>query len=208
MKKLLQFSLILMVFACVSTKKPANDLDLYLSFLTGTFTNEAQISEEIAQGKQIHPKSKHITGLVNDRILNLPQDFKGQYVIEESYYETLDKGPQIKHHLFLFSLTDQGKVNLRVQTPSDIENKLLTNDNKTLKFDYLKLSDIKRFKSADYQKVKDGFYLKNKNDLGNGLAFTLEETIGKNKLEVMELLEKDGKSITSYTTPIQYLKLK
>ena len=203
--------LIIFLFSSCATKTPTkkmNDLDLYLSYLTGYFSNLDQVKAEKRKGKQFHPEAKHITGLANAKIDNLPKDFKGQYVIEESYYTVIGKEQIVKNHLFLFSLTDEGKVNLRVQTPDNIDNKLLTNDNSTLRFDFNKLSDITRFKSADYQKTERGFYMKNPNDLGKGMKFTLEETIGDGFLDVMELLEKDGKRITTYTTPILYKKVK
>jgi predicted amidohydrolase len=208
LKKVFNVAFLVFVMNSCGTKAPQkmNDLDLYLNYLTGTFSNTEQVENEKAKGTQIHPSAKHVTGLANHKIDNLPEKFNGQYVIEESYYTIPGKNMQVKHHLFLFSLTKDGKVNLRVQTPESLDNKLLTNDNNNLRFDFNQLKDVSRFKSTDYAKTDKGFYMKSPNDLGNGMKFTLEETIGDGFLEVMELLEKDGKSLTSYNTPMDRYK--
>jgi hypothetical protein len=189
-------------WAVAQNKHRMSELDRYLSYLTGDFDNALQIAAERQAGKQIHPFARHISRIANSKILNLPPDFKGVYVIEESYYHYPGKDTTTKHHLFLFSLTDDQKVLLRVQTPDELDNKLLRNDNATLQLDFTKLTDIKRFKA------KRGYYLKSQNDLGNGMSFTLEETIGDGFLEVMELLEKDGKRLIPYDSPLQYRKIK
>lgn len=194
--------------AVAQKKHRMSELDRYLSYLTGDFDNALQIVAERQVGKQIHPFARHISRIANSKILNLPPDFKGVYVIEESYYHYPGKDTTTKHHLFLFSLTDDQKVLLRVQTPDELDNKILRNDNAALQLDFVKLTDIKRFKATTYEKTKRGYYLKSQNDLGNGMSFTLEETIGDGFLEVMELLEKDGKRLIPYDSPLQYHKIK
>ena len=82
----------------------------------------------------------------------------------------------------------------------------------TLVFKAFKLyvSEIKILYSDNtvYSKTDKGFYIKAPVDLPNGMKFTLEETIGKESFEVMELLEKGGKSLTPYTSPIIYERIK
>ncbi|MDU6983241.1 MAG: hypothetical protein E6371_02390 [Terrisporobacter othiniensis] len=50
-----------------------------------------------------YPKACHINGICNTKIKNLTKDFKGYFVIKESYYE---QGGRINAlpHLFLFTL--------------------------------------------------------------------------------------------------------
>ena len=55
-----------------------------------------------------------------------------------------------------------------------------------------------------YTLADDKFTVNHPTDLGNGMTFTLIETLAKNRLEVMELLEKNGKKLTPYETPIIY----
>ena len=54
----------------------------------------------------------------------------------------------------------------------------------------------------------DKFYINAPNDLPNGMKFTLIETISATQLIVMELLEKDGRRLTPYETPIVYDRVK
>lgn len=53
----------------------------------------------------------------------------------------------------------------------------------------------------------ESFSVNHPNDLGNGMKFTLIETLSLSQLEVMELLEKDGQRVTPYDTPIIYKRI-
>lgn len=57
------------------------NLGLFISYLCGEFNNDEQVSKELKEGKNIHPKAKHITKVCNGKIKNLPKDFKGIFVI-------------------------------------------------------------------------------------------------------------------------------
>ena len=71
-----------------------------------------------------------------------------------------------------------------------------------MKFEELTTSPT--FKPAMYKKEGNAFKTNAKNDLGNGMTFTLTETLTAKNLVVMELLEKEGKRLTPYETPIVY----
>jgi len=186
-----------------------SDFDRYLSYLTGDFDNHAQVAAEIKAGRQIHPYAKHITRIIQDRVTNVPQGYNGVFVLEESYYKYPDKDTLVKPYIFRFEKGPAGEVILHsVAIPAAINKATFRNSNPNWTLDFNDLKDSPTFKPAAYQKTKRGFYLKNPIELGNGMRFTLEETIGKGFLEVMELTEKDGKSLTPYTTPLQYKKLK
>ena len=186
-----------------------SDFDRYLSYLTGDFDNRAQIAAQLKGGKQIHPYAKHITRIVQDRVKNVPAGYNGVFVLEESYYKYLDKDTIVKPYIFRFEKGSTGEVILHsVAIPASIDKATFRNSNPNWTLNFEDLRDSPTFKPAAYQKTKRGFYLKNPIELGNGLRFTLEETIGKGFLEVMELTEKDGKSLTPYTTPLEYKKLK
>ncbi|MBK7633751.1 MAG: hypothetical protein IPJ13_05215 [Saprospiraceae bacterium] len=77
-----------------------------------------------------------------------------------------------------------------------------------MKFDYNTISPSPSFKPAFYTRKDDKFYINGLNDLPNGMKFTLIETISATQLIVMELLEKDGRRLTPYETPIVYDRVK
>ncbi len=186
-----------------------SDFDLYLSYLTGDFDNRAQVETELKMGKQIHPYAKHVTRIIQNRVKNVPTDYNGVFVLEESYYKYPDKDTLTKPYIFRFEKSPKGEVILHsVAIPAAINKATFRNSNPDWTLDFNDLKDSPTFKPATYQRTKRGFYLKNPIELGNGMRFTLKETIGKGFLEVMELTEKDGKSLTPYDTPLQYKKIR
>ena len=62
-------------------------LDNFIGMMTGRFDNKEQFNMMQATGK-IYPYAKHVNTVCNDKINNIPQDFNGKFVVEESYYET------------------------------------------------------------------------------------------------------------------------
>lgn len=193
----------------ISKPQKINDLDLYLSYLTGDFDNQAQLNQEQKSGKVVHPLAKHVTRVITKRVANVPADFKGVFVLEESYYTFAGQETQVKPYIFKFLRNDNGQVVLHsIGIPTRIDKKTFTNVNADWSLDFAELKESASFKPATYTKTERGFYIKATNDLPGGIQFTLEETIGKDFLEVMELAEKNGKRLTPYETPIQYLKSK
>ncbi len=59
-------------------------LEVFLSYLCGEFNNDDQVNKEIEEGEIKHPKAKHITGICNDKIKNLPDDFKGFLLLKKA----------------------------------------------------------------------------------------------------------------------------
>jgi hypothetical protein len=113
-----------------------------------------------------------------------------------------------KPYLFWFEKTNKGEVKLHsLQIPKGIDKKDLRNNNVTLSLNYNELIDSPTFKPTTYTKNQNGFYIKVVVDLPANMKFTLEETIGKESFQVMELVEKGGKSLTPYTTPIIYKRI-
>jgi hypothetical protein len=175
----------------------------------GDFDNQAQLDQEQKTGKAIHPLAKHVTRVITSRVANIPADFKGVFVLEESYYTYPNQETQVKPYIFKFLLNDDGKVVLHsIGIPARIDKKTFTNKNADWSLDFAELKESVSFKPATYTKTERGFYIKAPNDLSGGVKFTLEETIGNGFLEVMELAEKGGKRLTPYETPLQYLKTK
>ena len=190
-------------------KNQLSDFELYKTYIQGDLDNIEQINAEIKAGKQIHPYAKHVNRILDSKINNLPANYNGFYILEESYYTYPNKPMEVKPYLFWFEKTNEGQVRLHsLQIPKSISKKDLKNGNKILSLNYAELIDSPTFKPAIYRKTGKGFYIKAPVDLPNGMKFTLEETIGKDSFEVMELLEKEGKSMTPYSTPIIYKRIK
>jgi hypothetical protein len=211
MKKVSFLLITASLFASCSQKikSQLSDFELYKTYIQGDLDNLEQINAEIKAGKQIHPYAKHVNRLLDSKIKNLPPNYNGFYILEESYYTYPNKPIEEKPYLFWFEKTDKGQVRLHsLQIPKNIPKNDLKNDNKRLSLNYADLVDSPTFKPAFYSKKGDGFYIKAPVDLPNGMKFTLEETIRKETFEVMELLEKGGKSLTPYSTPIIYKRIK
>lgn len=203
-------TLLTLLFACKSAApagKPPVAIELFKTYITGDFDNRQQVDAERAAGKQVHPLARHVNRIADHRILNAPQR-PGFWLIEESYYDMPDGSHKINHHLFFFEAVDARTVRLYAyQLPNHLPMEQLTNDNPKLSIDYSDLRISPRFQPAEYTfDGKDTFTIYAPNDWGNGVRFTLIEKFTPGRLEVMELLEKDGQRLTPYDTPIVYLR--
>ncbi len=203
--------LICLVSGCSSIKKidKTKTLAIFKEVITGDFDNSKQVDDEVANGTQIHPYAKHVNRIANDKIEGLPKTKKEDnfWLIEESYYKYPTKPLEIKPYLFNFQQGENETILLRVyQFPSEVKKEDITNSNIHLRFKYIELTPSPTFKGATYiyNKKEGTFFTNSPNDLGNGIKFTLIETLSKNKLVVMELLEKNGQRVTTYNTPIIY----
>lgn len=182
-------------------------IHLFQTYITGDFDNQRQIDAELKAGKQVHPYAKHVNRVANSKIDNLPAQLNGFFLLEESYYKYAEGDTIIKPYLFFFEALPEGKVKLySMLLPKDVPPKDIRNDNASLRFDYQALKPSPSFKPAVYTQTDRGFYIKAPNEFPGGV-FTLEETIGKDCLEVMELLVRDGKQVTPYDTPIIYERI-
>ena len=83
-------------------------LDNFINMMTGHFNNKEQFDNMQSEGKP-YPYAEHINIICNEKILNLPKDFNGKFVVEESYYETNGKR-HASPHLFLITEKEDGIV--------------------------------------------------------------------------------------------------
>jgi hypothetical protein len=199
--------LVLSVFFLTSFRpKKEKLIDIFKTYIVGEFDNSQQVVHEIKKGKQIHPLAVHVNAVANNKFINLPKDVKGFFLLEESYYQYPNKPLDIKPYLFYFE-ENKNTITLTVyQFPKEYKKEELRNDNANLKFDFTTLQLSPTFKGATYiyNATNKSFSTKSINHLPNNMTFTLIETFTKNQLQVMELLEKDGQSLTPYSTPILY----
>ena len=97
-------------------------LDNFINMMTGHFNNKEQFDNMQREGKT-YPYAEHINTICNEKILNLPKDFNGKFVVEESYYETNGKRHASPH---LFLITEKVNIPLRRSRLSGkMENPLL-----------------------------------------------------------------------------------
>ncbi len=210
-KNLFSFIGMALLSACSSAvsppKRPAA-IEVFKSYIVGDFDNRHQVEAEKAAGRQIHPLARHVNRIADHRIRNAPQR-PGFWLIEESYYDMPDGSHKINHHLFFFEAVDERTVRLYAyQLPEYLPMEQLTNDNRDLTIDYRDLRISPRFRPADYTfDGKETFTIHAPNDWGDGMRFTLIEKFTPGRLEVMELLEKNGQRLTPYETPIIYLRI-
>ena len=80
-------------------------LDNFINMMTGHFNNKEQFDNMQREGKT-YPYAEHINTICNEKISNLPKDFNGKFVVEESYYETNGKR-HASPHLFLITLWEK-----------------------------------------------------------------------------------------------------
>jgi hypothetical protein len=200
-------SLTLLCAAGEAQKRNEKTLEIFKRYITGDFDNSAQVTEEIRAGRLAHPLAVHVNRVADEKILNRPKDLDGFFILEESYYLSGGKPLELKPYLFLFEPMDGNRVKLTAfQLPAELKKEEIRNDNKTLTFDYNKLQRSPTFKGAvyDWDASRKTFSTRSPNELAGGMTFTLIETFDAETLEVMELLEKDGRKLTPYETPIVY----
>ncbi len=182
-------------------------IDLFETCITGDFDNREQVEAERKAGQQVHPLAIHVNRRADAKIKGAPKR-DGFWLLEESYYTAPGKD-KIDEKPYLFFFEAEGETGVRLwvyQWPKTMPASAIKNANADLSFAFADLTLSPTFKSAVYA-LRDGkFYLDAPNDLGNGMKFTLRETLSKDRLEVMELLEKNGQRLTPYDTPIIYLR--
>lgn len=185
-----------------------NILSKFIDNLCGEFNNEQQISLEEKQGEAMHPKAKHINGICNDRINNLPLDFQGYFIIEESYYDN-GKFKNILPHLFLFDLNENNQITLTsYEIPSDISKEDFRNDNMELSMDYNKLQKSEKFVPMVYTESNGVFTGESISFFTPETKFVLKESVTEDTLAVSEVFYKNDKITFGFVEPIIYRKIK
>ena len=178
--------------------------------LCGTLDNQEQIDAERAAGKQVHPYAKHVTAICDHLIVNRPKNHPGIYILEESYYIQPGKSEsetELKPLFFYFTAKDANTALLHsMQIPEHVKAEEAINANDALVFDFNEI-EMRPWGPAEYIWHEDQQCFKvDHEDPINGITFRLTETLKYGELFVMELVHKDGLKLTSYDTPIHYVK--
>ena len=181
------------------------ELQEMVGLLTGEFDNKAQF-EAKEQAGEAFPYARHVNTVCNDKITNLPADFAGLFVVEESYY-TQNGSTHAAPHLFLF--TQEGeKVKLTsYDLPQGYDKNSFTYQQMgQVEFGQLKVSE--KFTPAVYEK-QDGVWEGGSVSMFTPvLKFTLFERFSPQVLEVTEHMEVGGKRTFGYDEPILYKRLR
>lgn len=177
----------------------------FVELITGNFDNSEQYKEMQDKGNEKFPFAKHVNTVCNDIIENLPQDFKGLFLLEESYYTSNGK-THASPHLFLFTEEENGIKLTSYEIPEGYNNNSF-NYNNLEKLDYLKLKISEKFTPAIY-KLKDNIWEGGSvSNFSPVSKFTLFERFSPEKLEVSETIESNGKRVFGFDDPIIYKRI-
>lgn len=127
-------------------------LEEFMKLLVGKFNNKEQY-EEMKEKEISFPYAEHINTACNDKIVNLPNAFKGIFMLEESYY-TINGNTHASPHLFLFTEEKKGIVLTSYDLPKEYDKNTLTySDLKEVHYENLKKSS--KFTPVLYQQMDD-----------------------------------------------------
>ena len=176
-------------------------LNEFLALLAGRFNNAGQFRAKQESG-QTFPYAEHVNTLCNDKIRDLPPDFAGAFMLEESYYTTNGK-THPSHHLFLFTEEPEGIRLTSYEAPEGYGKDDFTYAN-LREVDYASLKPSAKFTPALYTE-KDGVWEGGSvSQFTPALKFTLWERFSSEGLEVSESMEMNGRPTFGYGEPILY----
>lgn len=177
-------------------------LNDFMHILTGHFDNSLQFEQMQSQDIKDFPFARHINTACNDKIVNLPDNFDGIFMLEESYY-TIGEGTHASPHLFLFTEEDNGIRLTSYNMPNGYDKNTFTYENIT-SINYDELEASLKFTPALYV-LKDGIWEGGSVSMFSPvLKFTLFERFSEDFLEVTEHMELNGKRTFGYDEPIIY----
>lgn len=176
----------------------------FMSLLTGVFTNQEQFEEATKQGLEL-PFAKHVNTICNDKIKNLPLNFQGFFMIEESYYTQHDH-TNASSHIFLFTQENDTVILTSYDIPTPY-----TKQNFTYEIidsiDYRCLKVSEKFTPAVYRYENGVWEGGSVSMFTPVLKFTLFERFSKEQLEVSETMEVNGKRTFGFDVPIIYKRV-
>ena len=176
-------------------------LSEFTGLLAGRFNNAEQFAAKQKSG-QPFPYAEHLNTVCNDKILHLPPDFAGVFMVEESYYTT-DGKTHPAHHLFLFTEEEAGIRLTSYEAPVGYGKESFTYAN-LRPVEYADLKPSAKFTPALYTE-KDGVWEGGSvSHFSPVLTFTLFERFSKECLEVTETMEMNGRPTFGYGEPILY----
>ena len=179
-------------------------LNEFVKLMTGNFDNKEQF-EAMKNAGKAYPYAQHVNTICNDKIKNLPEDFNGIFVVEESYYEN-DGKRHASPHLFLITESDEGMLLSSYEIPEG-EDKSTFSYASMKTVDYNVLIKSQKFTPALY-KESDGVWEGGSiSQFSPVMTFKLWEKFSDERLEVSESMEVNGKRTFGYDEPIIYKRV-
>ena len=182
-----------------------NPLQEFVALLAGHFDNMAQYRQMQAQGEEGFPYARHVNTVCNDKILCLPPDFPGIFMVEESYYTT-GANTHASPHLFLFTQEEGGIQLTSYDIPEGYDKNTFTYEQMG-QVDFASLKPSGKFTPALYVKKGDTWEGGSVSMFSPVLKFTLFERFSPQQLEVSETMEVNGKRTFGYDQPIIYRRV-
>ena len=174
------------------------------ALLTGSFNNREQYDALQKEGKEF-PYAEHMNTVCNDKISNLPPEFQGKFMVEESIYEVNGKR-HCSSHLFLFTEEPEGILLTSYEIPDGNEKTTFSYKNmKTADFQCLKISE--KFRPALFQEKAGVWEGGSTSQFSPVMIFKLWEKFSDTCLEVFESMEVNGKRTFGYDVPIIYKRV-
>ncbi len=97
-------------------------LNEFIQLLQGRFDNKEQFE---SLNDEDFPYAKHVNTICNNKIVNLPNDFKGVFMVQESYYITKGR-KNAQPHFFLFTEEDNQIKLTSCDTPDGYDKNTFT----------------------------------------------------------------------------------
>lgn len=179
-------------------------LNEFVKLMTGNFDNKEQF-EAMKNAGKAYPYAQHVNTICNDKIKNLPEDFNGIFIVEESYYEN-DGKRHASPHLFLITESDEGMLLSSYEIPEG-EDKSTFSYASMKTVDYNALIKSQKFTPALY-KERDGVWEGGSiSQFTPVMTFKLWEKFSDERLEVSESMEVNGKRTFGFDEPIIYKRV-
>ena len=176
----------------------------FVDLMTGESDNKEQFMEMKEAGKSF-PYAQHINTVCNDKIKNIPEDFNGIFVVEESYYET-DGKRHASPHLFLITDSNDGIILSSYEIPAG-EDKNTFSYNSMKSVDYSELKKSEKFTPAIYKEKNGSWEGGSVSQFTPVMIFRLWERFSESCLEVSESMEVNGRRTFGYDVPIIYKRV-
>ena len=181
-----------------------NQLKEFMQVLTGQFDNIQQYEEKKSMQLDF-PYARHVNTACNDKIKNLPANFTGIFMVEESYY-TNNGSTHASPHLFLFTEEEDGILLTSYELPNEYDKTNFTYESlHQLSYDDLHPSN--KFTPALYTKKGDVWEGGSISMFSPVVKFTLFERFSTDRLEVSETMEVNGKRTFGFDEPIIYKRI-
>ena len=176
----------------------------FINMMTGHFDNQEQF-QKMKEAGEIYPYAEHVNTPCNNKIQDLPADFSGIFIVEESYYQSQGKRHS-SPHLFLLTEQDDGIELSSYEIPEgEDKNTFSYKTMKNVKYSALKKSE--KFTPALYHE-KDGVWEGGSvSRFSPVMIFRLWEKFSDTCLEVSESIEVNGKRTFGYDAPIIYKRV-